>query len=1477
MEPMNQTPVCERFLDELAASLEGDLSPEAAEHLSTCDACRDARHEARAVARAVGAGGRDYQHPSDFEARVLSALDARARGAAPAVVHAPVDGVVAVSAMPPTIPMDALPAAAQPAAAQPTAAQPAAPSGQPMAPAPSSGRAPSPMPAPLGTTGEGNVIPLVFRRPWLTSAVVAVSTLAAAAAVVALRTHKGAKETPALAASATSAWEGRLAQVVRAASDRRGGVELRRVAAGAWEPLAQGAALARGVSVRTDARTRARVEFADGTVLVLDRGTELSLDQATPRAATLVGGNVVADVAPMAPGGSPARFRTAVGEVEVRGTRFALTATEDRANVRVTRGAVRLVGGSAGDVPGQTQGTEVKTGEEGVLSRGGAVSVSPAVDLAGAVSWAELGGGREGDDPTITGIGELRARRPNSTTERESALRVTSHSVKVRIVGAIARTEVEEVFQNDTDQELEGLYRFPLPPEAQIEDLSLDVNGEMVAGAFVDRNRAAAIWRGVLRHASPTPPPRPTEEFVWVPGPWHDPALLEWQRGGRFELRVFPIPRRGSRRVSIAYTQTIPAAGGLRRYVYPLPHNPGGSTQVGQFDVDLQVLGHDPQRGVTPRGYALTRSSQVAPTDGARLEFSQAGFVPSGDLVVEYSLRDAVAPLTAWAFQPTAGSASPGATAPATATPPTHPSPPSPPTPFTPPSPAANTGPEKPFVALSLRPRLPRWNDTHPRDYVFVVDASRSMFGERYTRASRLVGAMVSEMDRRDRFTVLACDTRCQGLPGALRAPSSEEVRAVGAFLQGVEPAGASDLLAQTRAALAAAPREDGRDLRVVYLGDGVATAGHRRLPTLSAGVTEAFAGRNGTYTTVALGTDADTVTLGALARSGGGVLVPYTPGERLASAALAVLEATYGVALQNPVVTLPEGLSAMAPTRLGNFRAGSETMVYARMDRPDVSGEVVLRGTVGGEAFEARYPLALHATSAAGNAFVPRLYAAARIADLEADGGPGAREEIVGLSQRFRVASRHTSLLVLESEAMFQAFGVTRGPTGDVWTGEEGALVTNTTAPPTAPSMEATEAGADELLGDDLARADRAMERDGLGRLGSTGGGGISGTRARASATHGAPARRAPMGDDGRGEFEPPAARPSPAPATVSPGASGTSTAPAQLRREQRGPGGVVSEDLPWNRGRGSWMRRTWVRHAAVAPSSEDGAGFTTRIETARRALLSNPDSRDRHRELYRWLSLSGALEEAAEVAQRWATRDPLDPEALQRLSDVAARRGDRDRAVRLLGGAVDVRPDDTGLLERLAVLHERAGDAEAGCAYRVSLSELRGADAVALGRAARCERAAGRSALAERVLSAAPAPLRAQAEARALEAPAADGLRGEFTIDASWDTSEDLDLALIDPRGARLSWQGGRAGVTARDMQDRGREALGVRATTGEYLVEVVRARPGTTPVRGRVTVSLLGERRTIPFVLTNGRQRVARVTVTREMVLVPVSRPW
>ncbi|HEU4537896.1 MAG TPA: VIT domain-containing protein, partial [Polyangiaceae bacterium] len=390
----------------------------------------------------------------------------------------------------------------------------------------------------------------------------------------------------------------------------------------------------------------------------------------------------------------------------------------------------------------------------------------------------------------VRGLGELRAKKPGQQNERDTALRLSKHSVTVRVVDNVARTEVEESFENETGDELEGIYRFPLPPDAHVERLALEVNGKLEEAAFVERDKAAAIWRGVIQHAVPKAP-KPAEEIIWVPGPWRDPALLEWQRGGRFELRIFPIAPKSRRRVVIAYTQTVPLAGGLRRYTYPLPYDPRGSTTVDAFQVDLQVLGHDRALGVKSLGYAL---QPAAGGDGRaeRLAFQQARFVPTGDLQVEYGLPDRDAELSAWAYRPAAeGKAGEDAS---------------------------------PYVVLALRPKLPRVREQKARDHVLVVDASRSMVGERFARARALAAALVREMDGEDRARVLACDTTCRPLGPAL-TPGAAAADAVTAFLDGVTPDGASDLGAIVRAAQAL-PAEGSRARHIIYVGDGGASVG---------------------------------------------------------------------------------------------------------------------------------------------------------------------------------------------------------------------------------------------------------------------------------------------------------------------------------------------------------------------------------------------------------------------------------------------------------------------------------------------------------------------------------------------------------------------------------------------------------------------------------------------------------------------------
>src|SRR5690606_8821611 len=193
---------------------------------------------------------------------------------------------------------------------------------------------------------------------------------------------------------------------------------------------------------------------------------------------------------------------------------------------------------------------------------------------------------------------------------------------------------------------LEGIFRFPIPPDAKIERLALEVDGKLEEGAFVDRERAAAIWRGTIVNAAPQARKLIRDEIIWVPGPWRDPALLEWQQGGRFELRIFPIPAHGARRIRIAYEQTVAPHGRGRRYVYPLPQG-AEDVSVGRFEADVRVAGVA-NGAVHASGYDVATRAEG---DAQRLTFASDEFHPSGALVVDYAPEGGEAPLRYFSFE----------------------------------------------------------------------------------------------------------------------------------------------------------------------------------------------------------------------------------------------------------------------------------------------------------------------------------------------------------------------------------------------------------------------------------------------------------------------------------------------------------------------------------------------------------------------------------------------------------------------------------------------------------------------------------------------------------------------------------------------------------------------------------------------------------------------------------------------------------
>ncbi len=1377
---------CTQVQDDLAALVDGEAEAIArhADHLASCDDCRDARHEAAQLAKSLAVAGNDYVPTGDLAAKILASLDAP-----PAAQVDPTAATMEAS----TLAIEQATRELEKPVAKPVEKKPPA-------------SAPTPI---TKKTAPRRIV-------WIAAGAAALA--AGTVGYVALK-KSGSQATQPTGESGPVAIDptapvGTVAHVERAAADKVDGVSV--VTAAGTKPLKVNEPIPAGAELRTDDRTRVSLAFADGTKITLDHSTSIKLGAKEPRQITMTTGRLVADVAHVDK--RPASITTPNGRIDVVGTRFAVAAADTLTSVQVVRGAIIL-----NTTAGAKQ--EVRAGEEGTIDKG-LLAVNAAPGVARDVEWSELGTKPVAQSDEVTsGLGALRAYKPGEKRDRDWNLALAKHDVKVRIVGPIARTEITETFRNDSDAVLEGVYQFPLPADAQIDGLQLDVKDGFETGAFVDKERAAKIWRGVIEKATPKMKKRPSEDIIWVQGPWRDPALLDWKRGGRFELKIFPIPAKGSRTIKISYTQVVTPRGPWRQYTYPLPHSADGSTVADEMNVDVEV------RGAEKGGFRAPTYDLVADpkrTDVEAHTFHAKGFVPRGDLVVDYRAAEGDAEMRAWTF--TGGHA------------------------MAPDEKLAarkNVGNEeavlvaqraaaadvRPTAVIALKPKLPTWDASKPRDYVIAVDTSQSMTGERATRAGKLVDSLVGQLDRRDRFAVLACDTECRSA-GSLEAPTAANMTASTTWLASQTAAGASDIVSSVRSAAGELKIDAQRERWVIYIGDGFSTTGFRRQGDVEKAIAASTEGVR--VATIGIGGDADSTVLAAVARGGGGSFIPYRPGESISTAAQVAIASTLGSALRDATVELPAGLADVAPTILPTIRGGEEVLVAARVTG-DVKGDIIVRGSVAGQPFEQRYPLALAVSSAPGNGFVPRLWASLAIEQLERAGTNGDRARIVALSQGYGVMSRETSLLVLESAEMFEAFGVDRREASDLWTGEE-AL--------------------DEVTGNGTISQDPAMAGGLIGDAdAAASGASVASAGPPATSAPRAPTKKAPAQEpkDAREEEK-------------------AKTADKAERVDRRR---AIAMDDEWGGGRGGRagmiaMRKVWFKVPSISTFDGTSPNITKAIAAAETALAAQPDSREKHRALVQALSYAGEIERAQTVAAQWLERDRLDPQALGYQADLIGRTGDRETALRVLSGLVDLNADAVPMHERMVRAYEQAGRLSQACSHRIALASIQTKDAKAAGQAVRCLRSLGRQADSELVLSALPdAAARSTAEKAATAPAPAPAASRDLSITGTWSGGEDLDITLVAPDGSRISWMGGRADATASDVTSASTEKLGLRTLKkGNYLVEVTR-KDGGRMTRGTVEITAIGSKKSIPFELSGTRTVVARVNIGMQFRLERVMR--
>ncbi len=817
------------------------------------------------------------------------------------------------------------------------------------------------------------------------------------------------------------------------------------------------------------------------------------------------------------------------------------------------------------------------------------------------------------------GLGTMTARVPGTTAVVEG-VRLLQHKVRAVVRDGVAQTEVEEVFQNDTARVLEGRYVFPLPADATISGLTLYVNDAPVEGELVEKQRAAAIFKSIV---DDTVRPR-------------DPALLEWVSGSKFSLKVFPIPAKGSRKVVLRYQQLLSADGPRQTYVYPMSLGAERSTKIDDLSIDVELSdGGRPATAVTPSGYAATVEAGPRST---RVRLRANGAAPDHDFAVSFNRAE-----------PTAAVA------------------------------VSEAG----FVAMRLRAELPPELPApafQPKARVLVVDASQSQSAESFAASQQLAKRILQSLEPDERFALLVCDSACDSVPKRGLAPAVGEVLAEALSLVAErKPGGASDLSGALK--LAADRAEQGAALQVVYLGDGSASAGELSVARIAQRVRESFERRRVDLRLLGVGASVDAVTLRGLARSLSGSYDEVVSSGALAEQEQALVTGLRQPLLVSPVLEVPPDVSELEPRTLPNLRLGQEFLVVGKR-AASAPLQVTLRGRLDGSAYALSRAVSVDSRQGS-SPFAARLWAQSRIAELEAAGDASSLKEIIALSKRFRVMSRQTSWLVLESEQMFADFGIPR-----------------TRPDALAPS----DADSNELA--------RELDQVDLGALPDRG----SSPRPADGRAASAPAKKA--------EAEAPrsASKPAPAPAAPAP-ASGSGTSGGGLP----GSGAVpfeVGPPLEPSRPPGAIAPPPRPKDVAVIRGGDESwtSQGQAALDKLTAELAAAPTSRKRHEALVRGLLMRGRFAQALAAAERFVAADPDLALARELLAYAAVATGDKRRAAAAADAITESAALDLKAQGRAARALEALGDEARACAHWRSMLELAPTSDAAQYEALRC-----------------------------------------------------------------------------------------------------------------------------------------------------------
>ncbi len=547
-------------------------------------------------------------------------------------------------------------------------------------------------------------------------------------------------------------------------------------------------------------------------------------------------------------------------------------------------------------------------------------------------------------------------------------LLIDEHRVNVVINNGFAITEVDQIFRNPHDRDLDAIYTFPLPKQASLSELSLWIDGVEVVGEVVEKERARKIAQEEKDAGRET-------------------ALAEKREYVAFDVLVSPVRAGSTTRVRLLYMQPIEIDGGIGRYVYPLQEGEideqamafwdRRETVDGKFSFEASIRSSYPLDDVRTKGLGSSTVTQESSGEWKIwIDNLEETTELNRDIVVYYRLAENLpARVDLLPYRDGDGQGT---------------------------------------YMLVVTPGIDLQPTVDGVDWTVVLDVSGSM-GGKISTATDVVSRALTQMRPEDRFRIITFADDTVDILRGFSPVSAEKVQSAGEIVKRQGVRGGTNLYGGFKAGLRGL--DEDRPNAVLLISDGGANIG----PTHYTAFVKLLENTDIRVFTFVMGQGANRPLLGNLAEASGGFTMDISNEDDLYGRLLQAKDKLAREALHGVELTLSgAGLSDTAPERMPSAYFGQQIVQFGRYANP---GETTLRlkGKISGEEKVWQTKIVLPAED---HRFpeIERLWALSRIEDMQASidrGEPESefRAAIVDVATKYSIVSDYTSMIVMREE----------------------------------------------------------------------------------------------------------------------------------------------------------------------------------------------------------------------------------------------------------------------------------------------------------------------------------------------------------------------------------------------------------------------------------------------------------------------------